>query len=173
MMEAIRSSKTSFLIRATRRNILEDDILHWNILKKNSSRWKMLISPTDTSSETPLNEVENDDYMKDVKPWRKPAEHLSTHTERLAINAGCCSKKTRSPDGSIINANESFSYRQLQQQCVRNIVSTVSRCQVSSIIERTVFNEPTQFLVVFLDVLWYVSQGVTYIFHVAEFSKFP
>jgi hypothetical protein len=39
---------------------------------------------------------------------------------------------------AFISANDSFCYRQLQQQSVRTIVSALRCCQVSSIIERPV-----------------------------------
>jgi hypothetical protein len=40
---------------------------------------------------------------------------------------------------AFISANDSFYYRRLQQQSVRNVVSALRCCPVSSIIERLVY----------------------------------
>jgi hypothetical protein len=43
MMEALRSSETSVITRATRRNIPEDDILHSHCRENLKSYWQRLI----------------------------------------------------------------------------------------------------------------------------------
>jgi hypothetical protein len=60
--------------------------------------------------------------------------------QTLAINPTYGNDNLTQPDGkSLLALGDSFCYRQLQEQSVRNVVSALRCCQVSSIIERAVF----------------------------------